>query len=195
MERLETKKINGRVYYYYSKWEWVNGKCRRVWQKYLGSLESIVKAVDGGPSPLCAEIFQWGLPTALWRECRAAEAVKETDKQCPKRDQGLSVGEYVAIAAINRAIRPNSKRSMWDWFSQTALLRHFPNATKASLSSQRFWDHMDKIKDDDAMSIWKNVVKRVTENEIVDLSSVSYDGTNFYTFTDPFRFRTICPRH
>jgi hypothetical protein len=46
MERLETKQINGQIYYYYSKWGWVDGKCRRVWQKYLGKLENIVKAVE-----------------------------------------------------------------------------------------------------------------------------------------------------
>jgi hypothetical protein len=59
MERLEPKKIHGRTYYYYSKWAWVDGKCRRVWQKYLGKLENIVTAVDqGGPAPLYAEVFQ-----------------------------------------------------------------------------------------------------------------------------------------
>ena len=38
MERLEAKLISGRTYYYYSRWAWVNGKCRRVWQKYLGTM-------------------------------------------------------------------------------------------------------------------------------------------------------------
>ena len=51
MERLEAKKISGRIYYYYSKWAWVDGKCRRVWQKYLGTLENIAKAI-----PLCDEV-------------------------------------------------------------------------------------------------------------------------------------------
>jgi hypothetical protein len=153
MERLETKKISGRTYYYYSKWAWVDGKCRRVWQKYLGTLESIAKAVEGGPAPVYAEIFQWGLPIALWKESCATEIKNETDKLCPKRGQGLSVGEYITIAAINRAICPNSKRSMWDWFSQTALLRHFPNVSKATLTSQRFWDHMDKIGGDNLRQI------------------------------------------
>ena len=74
MERLETKLINGQTYYYYSKWGWVDGKCRRVWQKYLGKLENIVKAVESdGPIPLYAEVFQWGLPTALWQECQHAK--------------------------------------------------------------------------------------------------------------------------
>ena len=165
MERLETKQISGRTYYYYSRWAWVDGKCRRVWQKYLGTLENIAKAVDGGPVPLYAEIFRWGLPIALWRECCLADVIEEADKLCPKRDQGLSIGEYLSIAAINRAICPNSKRSMWEWFSQTALLRHFSHASKTALASQRFWDHMDKISGKAALSIWKNILKGVAKRE------------------------------
>jgi len=39
MERLETKKISGHTYYYYSEWGWVNGKCRRKWQRLWRSPE------------------------------------------------------------------------------------------------------------------------------------------------------------
>ena len=159
MERLEAKKINGRTYYYYSNWAWKNGKCRRIWQKYLGKLEDIAKAVNsGGATPRYAEVFQWGLPTALWNECRNVKLIDETDKLCPKREQGLSTGEYLAVAAVNRSICPNSKRSMWDWFSQTAVLKYIPHASKEALASQRFWDHMDRIKADTALSIWKNII-------------------------------------
>ena len=152
MERLERKRIAGHTYYYYSKWAWVDGKCRRVWQKYLGKLDDIAKAVTGGgPAPLHAEVFQWALPVALWRECCRAEVVAHTDRLCPKRDQALSPGQYLAIATVNRAMCPRSKRSMWDWFSQTALRRAFPHAGKATLASQRFWDHMDRIDRDTAL--------------------------------------------
>ena len=52
MERLEAKQVKGHTYYYYSKWAWVDNRCRRVWQKYLGKLEDIVAAVHGGgPRP------------------------------------------------------------------------------------------------------------------------------------------------
>jgi transposase len=190
MERLEAKKIKGRTYYYYSKWGWVDGKCRRVWQKYLGKLEDIVKAVDGGgPPPEYAEVFQWGLPSALWNECTVAELIDFTDALCPKRQQGLSTGEYLAVAAINRAIFPQSKRSMWQWFSQTVLLRHLPHASQAALSSQRFWDHMDRIDADAARAIWKNLLQATVQREQIDVSSISYDGTNFYTFIDTFNAR------
>ena len=187
MERLEAKKINGHTYYYYSEWGWVDGKCRRKWQKYLGKLEDIVKACEGGgPAPLYAEIFQWGLPAALWKECLRAKVIKEVDALCPKRDQGLTIGDYIAVAAVNRAICPNSKRSMWNWFSQTVLLRSLPKASKEALSSQRFWDHMNRIDSDKVLQIWKNIIRGVLKREKIDLSSVSYDGTNFYTFIDTF---------
>ncbi len=187
MERLEAKKINGHTYYYYSEWGWVDGKCRRKWQKYLGKLEDIVKACEGGgPAPLYAEIFQWGLPAALWKECLRAKVIKEVDALCPKRDQGLTIGDYIAVAAVNRAICPNSKRSMWNWFSQTVLLRSLPKASKEALSSQRFWDHMNRIDSDKVLQIWKNIIRGVLKREEIDLSSVSYDGTNFYTFIDTF---------
>lgn len=190
MERLERKKITGHEYYYYSKWGWVNGKCRRVWQKYLGKLEDIVKAVEGGgPAPLHAEVFQWGLPTALWKECCRAEVVETTDGVCRKRNQGLSVGEYLAVAALNRAICPTSKSSLWGWFSQTVLLRHLPQASKPALASQRFWDHMDRIDGDQPLAIWRRIVKGVVKREAIDLSSVCYDGANFYTFIDTFNVR------
>ncbi len=190
MERLEAKTINGRKYYYYSKWGWVNGKCRRVWQKYLGTLETIAKKFDEElQAPLCAEVFQWGLPNALWQESALLNVIEETNRLCPKRNQGMSTGDYIAIAAINRAICPNSKRSMWDWFSQTALIRHITQASKANLSSQRFWDHMDRIDEEAAHGIWERLLGKAVKAETIDLSSVCYDGTNFYTFIDTFNAR------
>ena len=190
MERLEAKQVKGHTYYYYSKWAWVDNRCRRVWQKYLGKLEDIVAAVQGGgPAPICAEVFQWGLSQALWQEATRAELVEHVDRHCPKRRQGLTTGQYLAIAAINRAISPRSKRSMWDWFCQTVLRRHLPAASPAALNSQRFWDHMDAVKPEAATAIWKDLIKDVVQRAGIDLSSICYDGTNFYTFLDTFNTR------
>ena len=190
MERLESKHINGHTYYYYSQWAKVNGKCRRVWQKYLGKLQDIVQAVQGGgPAPQYAEVFQWGLPQALWSECCRAEVVRSVDQECPKRRQGLTTGEYLAIAALNRAICPQSKRSIWNWFSQTTLLRHVPQANADRLTSQQFWNHMHRISETSCGSIWRNILQGVLAREGVSLESICYDGTNFYTFIDTFNVR------
>ena len=195
MERLERKRVNGHYYYYYSKWAKVNGKCRRVWQKYLGRLEDLVRAAQGGgPTPQYAEVFQWGLPQALWSECSRAEVIAAIDRECPKRPQGLSTGQYLAVAALNRAIRPESKRSMWSWFSQTTLLRHLPKATADRLSSQQFWNHMDRISQTACGVIWRNILQGVLKREDVSLESICYDGTNFYTFIDTFNARCDLPQ-
>jgi transposase len=186
MERLEAKKIGGKTYYYYSRWGWVDGKCRRLWQKYLGKLEDIAKAVDGGPAPLYAEVFEFGLPTAMWKEAQRQEVALHTDSLCPKRKQGLSVGEYLAVAAVNRAVEPVSKRAMWDWFSQTTLRRALPDADQAALASQRFWDHMAAISERTASEVWQRIFKGAVEREGIDLSRLCYDGTNFYTFINTF---------
>src|SRR3954452_13759784 len=179
MERLEAKRVNGHTYYYYSKWARVDNRCRRVWQKYLGKLEDIAAAVQGGgPAPIAAEVFQWGLPQALWQEATHAQLVALIDRHCPKRRQGLTTGQYLAIAALNRAISPRSKRSMWDWFSQTALRRRLSSASQGTLSSQRFWDHMDAVKPEAATAIWNDLVTDVVDRERIDLSSICYDGTN-----------------
>ena len=196
MERLERKKINGRYYYYYSRWDRKDGRCRRIWQKYLGKLEDIAKAVEqGGTPPNHAEVFEYGLSTALWRECAKAQIVAHVDAACPKREQGLSVGEYIAVSAINRAMQAVSKKSMWEWFTGTSLLRYLPVASADALASQRFWDHMDKISREKAQQIWQSIIKGVLEREQIDLSSMSYDGTNFYTFIDTFNMKcTVAKR-
>lgn len=194
MERLEAKKISGHTYYYYSTWGWKEGKCRRLWQKYLGKLEDIVNAVERGPDAQYAEVFDFGLPTALWLELQRQNIVAHVDELCPKRRQGLSVGVYIAVAAVNRAIRPVSKNAMWEWFSGTTLRRFLPDADEAALSSQRFWDHMDAVSPDRALQIWRNIISDATHRENIDLSHISYDGTNFYTFMNTFNMNSHLAR-
>lgn len=115
--------------------------------------------------------------------------IETIDNILAKRNQGLSLGFYLTLAAINRGIEPMSKRSMWDWFHRTVLLRVFSDANKSALSSQRFWDNMSTIKEDKLQVIWMKLINSVLEREDVDLSCVSYDGTNFYSFIGSFNMR------
>jgi hypothetical protein len=73
------------------------------------------------------------------------QLVQQVNQLCPKRDQGLSTGDYIRLAAINRAAHPVSKQAMWDWVARTCLPRLWPEASAEQLTSQRFWDHMDRI--------------------------------------------------
>jgi transposase len=190
MQRLEAKTIHGRTYYYYSHWGWKNGKCRRLSQKYLGKAEDIAQAVQGvGPAPQYAEVLDWGLPLALWQEAARAQVAEHVDQLCPKRAQGLSTGDYLRLAAINRAYDPVSKHAMWDWLTRTCLLRWWPEASAGQLTSQRFWDHMDRIAPATAQAIWQQLLAQVLQRERIELSQICYDGTNFYTFIDTFNLK------
>jgi transposase len=190
MQRLEAKTIHGRTYYYLSLWGWKNGKCRRLSQQYLGKPEDIARAVSGsGPTPDYARVLEWGLPQALWQEATRAQVVQHVDQLCPKRAQGLSPGDYIRLAAVNRACEPVSKQALWDWVSRTALPRVWPEASAAQLTSQRFWDHMDRIDGPTTQAIWQQLLDAVLQREQIPLSQVCYDGTNFYTFIDTFNLR------
>jgi hypothetical protein len=115
--------------------------------------------------------------------------IDQVDAHCPKRQQGLSVGTYIALAALNRAMDPLSKSALFDWLTTTTLRRHFPTASKTALASQRFWDHMGRLDADKTRTIWKDLMREVIAREAITLDSVCYDGTNFYTFIDTFNAR------
>jgi transposase len=48
---------------------------------------------------------------------------------------------------------------------------------------------MEKISNEDCQAIWEQLIIGVINSERIDLSSVSYDGTNYYTFIDTFNAR------
>lgn len=190
MAYITRKEIKGGTYYYAEESEWRDGRSRRKWQKYLGTVERIIAATEGtGERPLYAEVFQLGGPAAYWHVAQEFNVLPLLDGLLPKRQQGLSVGFYLLLAAVNRGIQPVSKRSMWRWFKDTVLLRIFPEVTKEALTSQRFWDNCSSLTEQQIEHAWLKLVDSVLQRESVDLSSVSFDGTNFYSFISSFNMR------
>ncbi len=190
MPYMTHKRIKGITYYYAEETEWKNGRSRRKWQKYLGPLSGIIAAVEGSQhKPEYAEIFQLGCPAAYLHIAKEISMIEILDSILPKREQGLGIGFYLTLAAINRGIAPMSKRSMWSWFQDTILLRVFSEADQAALSSQRFWDNMSAIKEEKIQVAWMKLIDSVLERESIDLSCVSFDGTNFYSFINSFNMR------
>jgi len=190
MAYITKKRIKGITYYYAEESGRVDGKSKRKWQKYLGPLHRIIEAVDGVPlQPKFAEIFQLGGPAAYLNIAEQINMISILDSVFPKRTQGLSVGFYLTLAAVNRGIEAVSKRSMWNWFRNTILFRAFPEANKTSLSSQRFWDNMSTIEEDKIRTVWMKLVNSILDRENMDLSCASYDGTNFYSFIGSFNTR------
>ncbi len=190
MAYITKKRIKGITYYYAEEKKRINGKSKRSWQKYLGPLPKIIEAVEGAPlQPRFAEIFQLGEPAAYLNTVEQIDMIQILNSVFPKRAQGLSVGFYLTLAAINRGIEAVSKRSMWNWFQDTILFRAFPEADKTSLSSQRFWDNMSAIDEDKIQTAWMKLVNSILDRDNIDLSCASFDGTNFYSFIGSFNTR------
>lgn len=183
MASLIKKIKKGKPYYYAVESARVNGKPRIVWQKYLGTLDSIIKHRDEAKpaAPREAVLFEAGAVAALLRITQRLRVIELIDEIVPKREQGPSVGEYMVLAALNRALAPCSKMSIGDWYEQT-ILRRLWRHPKSAFSSQRFWDHMDRIDERGIERVEEELVRRVRGSFGLDVRVLLYDTTNFFTF-------------
>jgi transposase len=117
----------------------------------------------------------------LWEIAQRLDLVPLLDSLFPKRHQGLSCGQYLLLAALNRAIAPTSKVHLADWYRRTILTRLLP-VDPALLSSQNFWNHMDLITADQILEFERQMTQRLIQRFQLDLRALVYDGTNFFTY-------------
>jgi len=178
------KKIKkGRPYYYAVQSGRVDGKPRIVWQKYLGTIDAIVKRVEqtSPPKPKESVIFEAGGVAMLLRIAQQLGVINLINEVVKKRDQGPSVGHYMILAAINRALAPCSKLAIADWYADTILHRLW-QFSKKSFSSQRFWDHMDMISEETIEMIQQRLALKIKQEFGIDGRLLLYDTSNFFTF-------------
>jgi len=178
------KKIKkGKAYYYAAQSERVDGKPRIVWQKYLGTVSSLLQHAEQTQptSPKETIIFEAGGVAALLRIARRLGLLELINQVVKKRQQGASVGHYILLAAINRALSPCSKLAIGDWYQQT-VLRRLWGFNPGTFSSQRFWDQMGMVNEKEIELIQDRLVAKIKAQFGLDLSLLLYDTTNFFTF-------------
>jgi len=185
MPSLTPKQIGGHTYYYARYCQRVDGKPKIVRQVYLGKIEDLVAAAEFShqpPQPLETTVAAFADVTALFDIASRLDLVPLLDSILPaKRLQGLSPGQYLLLAAINRTVCPTSKLQFADWYRQTVLTRLLP-ADPAVLSSQNFWNHMDLVSPEHIFEFEKQMSQRLVERFQLDLRALVYDGTNFFTY-------------
>jgi transposase len=188
MASLTAKVFHGKTYYYARECQRVNGKPKIVRTIYLGSADALIAAAiqrkhDQSPQPLAVDIAAFGDVAALYDLAQQIGLVDLLDRHLPKREQGLSVGHYLLLAALNRAIQPTSKRQLADWYRDTALPRLLP-AAPVQLTSQAFWNHFDLIQEQHIEAAERELSQRLIAQFQLSLRTLTYDGTNFFTFID-----------
>ena len=190
MVSLVKKHIRGKAYYYARESRRVGGKPTIVWQKYLGPADQIVAVMTG--NPVEALVRDFGAVAALYDLARRLRLVDHIDRHVPKQRNGPSVGTYLLVAALNRCVAPFSKASTAKWFENTVLDRLI-DIEPRQLTSQRFWDSMDRVPLDAIPRIERDIVTRMVRDFDVDLGRVL--ATNFFTFIDTFNERCTLADH
>lgn len=186
MPSLTAKRIDGHTYFYARYCQRVDGKPKIVRQVYLGKIDDLIASTERTrlpPQPLETQVASCGDVAALWDIARRLDLVPLLDAFFPKRQQGLSCGQYLLLAAMNRALAPASKVHFADWYRRTILTRLLP-VDPALLSSQNFWNHMDLISAEQIFDFERQMTQRLIERFQLDLRALVYDGTNFFTYID-----------
>jgi len=185
---LLKKTIKGHPYWYARECQRVNGKPTIVWQKYLGKADAIAAAMGAParpPAPKEIVLCDFAGPAALYDLTQTLDLIPTIDRHAGKRTQGVSVGTYITLAALNRCLAPTSKAQLADWYQATVLRRWLPVAAR-HLTSQRFWDHMSYLDAAKIRAIEQDLARTLIDRFHLDLSCLLYDTTNFYTFIDSF---------
>jgi len=158
------------------------GRPRMRVVRHLGTAQKLLERLSEAPGrPLYAEERDFGATAALWDVAQQLDIVGTIDRHASKRDQGASVGEYILLATLNRALAPASKRKLAAWYRDTILVRLLP-LRAAALRSQRFWDHMNYLDESTIAQIENDITRGVVDGLNVDLRALFYDTTNFDTF-------------
>lgn len=183
MPSLIKKVKKGRSYYYIVQSGRVNGQSRIVWQKYLGSVEAILRQFQktAPTKPTEAVLFEAGGVATMFKFANKLDLIDLINEIVPGNKQGPSIGHFIMLAAINRALDPMSKLQIGDWYQGTILQRlwGFPSS---AFTSQSYWNHMDLISKEAIHTIQDRLAERIRREFRIETEVFLYDTTNFFTY-------------
>ena len=189
MATIQKKPCRGHTYWQIVGSRRVNGKPRPIVLEHLGTAEGLLHRLrKGNGKPVKARSVQFGAVSALWNIAQELDVVTTIDRHVEKRQQGLSCGQYMLLAAVNRCVAPTSKASLYNWYRMSLLRRLLPTS-QGSLVSQRSWDHMGYLDENKIAQIEQDFAERLVAHFKVDLRMLLFDATNFDTFIDS---ETLC---
>ncbi len=188
MVYLTRKKKKGKYYLYLEEKAWIDGRARRIYQKYLGPEDRLKdikfhSLLTKHANKVELQTIEFGISAALWQMAEEINLAGIIDAHTgKKRDQNLSLGEYITIAAINRCVAPCSKSKLKRWYKKDWLSTRYdidPNV----LNAQTYWNHFQYLSKEVLAQIELSLGQFVVDTYDLDLDSLFYDPTNFFTFS------------
>jgi transposase len=200
MAYFRFKTIHGQKYLYIVESRRVEGRVKSVNLAYLGKADQALRSVKpAGASADRLRSFEHGGLAVLLSLADRLGAVELIDRHAhppkPSRPQRqlLSVGQTLLLAAIGRALHPTSKQGWANWAAGTTLGKLW-DFDPTKITSQFFWDQMDRLPVEELEGIQVELAGKVRELFGVRADSLFYDVTNFYTFIDSRNEHCDLPR-
>ncbi|MFV2015577.1 MAG: IS1634 family transposase, partial [Candidatus Heimdallarchaeota archaeon] len=196
MVHIVRKKKGDKTYLYLRQNHRVDGRSKQKWAIYLGPEhddDKIKMKLSQVKLPQTIESFNFVFPAILLGIAKKLDLVNIINKNTNKRKQGISVGEYMLIAIINRCIKPTSKNQLQTWFDNSYLKNEFPQLLE-NLNSNAFSNHFKYLDLDSIDKIETDIQTKLISEFEVDMSNLFYDPTNFYTFINPGDTQLL-PKH
>ncbi|NQE53324.1 hypothetical protein C5S29_07000 [ANME-1 cluster archaeon GoMg3.2] len=177
------KKVKGKTYLSIGEMHWVDGRAKTTILKYLGSAEKVYQIFLGLDKEETEyhHRYQFAAPLALHQIAEEIRLIETINRHTKKREQGFSVGEYLHIITLNRALYPRSKRGIRRWYERT-ILPFILRIPPEKLTSQAFWEHMEYLNEEEIERIEKELSSRIITLYDLNTECLLYDITNFYTF-------------
>ncbi|GAH26031.1 unnamed protein product, partial [marine sediment metagenome] len=187
MASIIKRKKGNNYYYYVVECQRVNGKPRIVKQIYLGTIKRILEKFE---QPLArpdipeeVDHKDFGSLAALLSIAEKIGLVEIIDQHSKKRKQGISVGSYLLLGTVNRAISPQSKSGIAAWYEETILPRIL-KIPPSLIDGKNFWDNMEYLSQEKIEAIELDISRVLIDKFHLHLECLFYDTTNFFTFID-----------
>ena len=183
MASLQPVRVRGRTYWRIVESRRVNGKPRPIPVLHLGTADALLKRLTS-PSATALGIrsYEHGSVATLVAAAERLDVVKIVDSEVAKSARGLSVGTTMLLAAVNRAVRPRSKRGWAEWAKGTSLRKLVTGLDPKKLTSEYFWDQMDCISLEALRRIEDRLTRQIVNALGLKLDTLFYDTTNFHTY-------------
>jgi len=183
MASLQRHVVGGRTYWRIVESRRVNGKPRPVPILYLGTADALLqRLLDEPAGHMRIRSFQHGDVAALKAAADRLGVVSIIDSHVTEKRRGLSVGTTLLLGALNRVVRPCSKRGWSTWAATTSVHRLFPGLKPERLTSQYFWDQMDCVDQQALRAIEADLTRTIVSELDIELDTLFYDTTNFFTY-------------
>ena len=209
MASLQPRRVRGHTYWHIVESRRVNGKPRPVPIAYLGKADDLLARLMRADA-LEIRSRSHGAVAAVWAMAGALDLPGTIDRHLqevgrrrrlgmgkhqaqPVRNDGLSVGQSLTLAAVGRACHATSKRGFAEWAATTTLGEMAGVKDVGRLTSQHFWDQMDQVPIDSIAPMEREIVGRVLEQFALPVDTLLFDATNFFTFIASTNKRATLP--